>query len=101
MFCPEIIFNNLKGPPKCEWTAWEPEGPCSTTCGGGIEPEQRCCRDKMSDNDCELPEDVEEGCPGEFKQQTPCSIGKITFEKWPLKNARLKMSVLKWLFQQC
>jgi len=73
---PNEECETCKGEPKCEWTGWEPEGPCSTTCGGGVVPEQRFCKDKVSDSDCELPEDLEEGCPGEFKQATPCSIGK-------------------------
>ena len=78
---PNEECETCKGEPLCEWTPWTAEGPCSVTCGGGTEPRERTCvkKDTNGDDQCPTPEDIDEGCEGEFKEESPCSIGKLEF----------------------
>ncbi|CAG5109987.1 Oidioi.mRNA.OKI2018_I69.chr2.g4444.t2.cds [Oikopleura dioica] len=86
---------SCKGESLCEWSPWsEPKAPCTATCGGGTQPRDRTCNERPKSFEspeaprrtCEKIPDIEEGCPGAFTEQTPCSFDacppKCEFGEW-------------------
>ncbi|CBY23415.1 unnamed protein product [Oikopleura dioica] len=86
---------SCKGESLCEWSPWsEPKAPCTSTCGGGTQPRDRICNERPKSFEapdsprrtCDSVPEIEEGCPGAFTEQTPCSVDacppKCEFGEW-------------------